>query len=70
MFILWKQKQNVDLTTKNLELEIENWIRAKTNTNITFNSDQSIEFLRKIGNLSFLQLKQIINDLLFRYSFT
>jgi hypothetical protein len=69
MFILRKQKQKVDLTTKNLELEIENWIRAKTNTNITFNSDQSIEFLRKIGNLSF-QFKQIINDLLFRYSFT
>jgi hypothetical protein len=53
MFILWKQKQNADLTSKNLELEIENWIRSKTNADITFNSDQSVEFLRKIGNLFF-----------------
>jgi len=51
MFILWKQKQNAYLTTKNLELEIENWIRSKTNTDITFNSDQSIEFLRKLAIL-------------------
>jgi hypothetical protein len=51
MFILWKQRHNADLTAKNLELEIENWIRSKTNANITFNSDQSIEFLRKLGNL-------------------
>ncbi len=51
MFILLKQKQNTDLTTKNLEIEIENWIRSKTNTPITFNSEQSIDFLRKIGNL-------------------
>ncbi len=50
MFILWKQNQNTDLTTKNLELEIENWIRSKTKTDITFNSDQSIEFLRQLGN--------------------
>jgi hypothetical protein len=50
MFILPKQRQNANLTTKNLELEIENWILSKTNTDITFNSDQSIEFLRKLGN--------------------
>ncbi|CAF4989490.1 unnamed protein product, partial [Rotaria magnacalcarata] len=36
MFILSKQKQNGALTKKNLELEIENWIRSKTNTDITF----------------------------------
>jgi len=51
MIILWRQKQNSDLTTKILELEVENWIRIQTNTNINFNSDQSIEFLRKLGNL-------------------
>ncbi|CAF1546189.1 unnamed protein product [Rotaria magnacalcarata] len=51
MFILSKQKQNGALTKKNLELEIENWIRSKTNTDITFNSDQSVEFLRKLGIL-------------------
>lgn len=49
MFILFKQKQNAHLTTKTLELELENWIRGKTNTDITFNSDQSIEFLRQLG---------------------
>ncbi|CAF3396400.1 unnamed protein product [Rotaria sp. Silwood1] len=49
MFIFWKQNENMTLTKKNLELEIENWIRSKTNTDITFNSDQSIEFLRKLG---------------------
>ncbi|CAF1162371.1 unnamed protein product [Rotaria sordida] len=52
MFILWKQRQNMTLTNKNLELEIENWIRSKTNTDITFNSDQSVEFLRKLGIIS------------------
>jgi hypothetical protein len=51
MIILWRQKQNADLTAKILELEIENWIRTKTNTNINFNSDQAIEFLRKLGIL-------------------
>jgi len=51
MIILWRQKQNADLTTKILELEIENWIRIKTNTNINFNCDQAIEFLRKLGIL-------------------
>jgi len=51
MIILWRQTQNVDLTTKILELEIENWVRMKTNTNINFNSDQAIEFLRKLGIL-------------------
>ena len=51
MFILVKQKQNAHLTTKTLELEIENWIRSKTKTDITFNSDQSIEFLRQLGIL-------------------
>jgi hypothetical protein len=51
MIILWRQKQNADLTTKVLELEVENWIRIQTNTNINFNSDQSIEFLRKLGKL-------------------
>ncbi|CAF1537350.1 unnamed protein product [Adineta steineri] len=52
MIILWRQRQNADLTTKILELEIENWIRAKTNASIHFNSDQAIEFLRKLGILS------------------
>lgn len=51
MFILAKQKQDIYLTVKNLELEIENWIQLNTNTSITFNSDQSIEFLRKLGIL-------------------
>jgi len=49
MITLWRQKQNADVTTKILELEIENWIRMKTNTNINFKSDQAIEFLRKLG---------------------
>lgn len=49
MSILANQKHNKDLTKKTLEIEIENWIRSKTNTHITFNSDQSIEFLRKLG---------------------
>ncbi|CAF4447730.1 unnamed protein product, partial [Adineta steineri] len=52
MIILWRQRQNADLTTKILELEIENWIREKTNASIHFNSDQAIEFLRKLGILS------------------
>lgn len=51
MFILFKQKQNAHLTTKTLELELENWIRGKTKTDITFNSDQSIEYLRQLGIL-------------------
>lgn len=34
-----------------LELEVENWIRLKTGGNINFNSDQSVEFLRKLGIL-------------------
>ena len=49
MLILDKQRDGGDLTAKNLELDIENWIRARTNTPVTFNSDQSIEFLRKLG---------------------
>ncbi|CAF4526823.1 unnamed protein product, partial [Rotaria magnacalcarata] len=48
MIILWRQKQNANLTPKILELEIENWIRMKTNTNVNFKCDQSIEFLRKL----------------------
>ena len=50
MIILWKQKQNANLTAKSLELEIENWIQMKTNTNINFKSDQALEFLRQLGN--------------------
>ena len=50
MFILWRQKQNANLTAKSLELEIENWIQVKTNTNINFKSDQALEFLRRLGN--------------------
>jgi hypothetical protein len=50
MIILWRQKNNADLTTKILELEVENWIRMKTNTNIDFNCDQAVEFLRTLGN--------------------
>ena len=49
--IRWRQKENADLTSKILELEIENWIRTKTNTNINFNSEQALEFLRKLGIL-------------------
>src|SRR5438874_1693055 len=49
MIILWRQKQNADLTQKILELEIENWIQMKIHTNINFKSDQAIEFLRKLG---------------------
>ncbi|CAF3760978.1 unnamed protein product [Rotaria sp. Silwood1] len=51
MIILWRQKLNVEVTPKILELEIENWIRLKTNANINFKSDQAIEFLRKLGIL-------------------
>ena len=54
MFIFWKQKQNnMTLTKKNLELEIEDWIRRKANTDITFNSDRSIELLRRLGSVDF-----------------
>jgi len=49
MIILWRQKQNAHLTTKILELEIENWILMKMNTHINFKCDQAIEFLRKLG---------------------
>ncbi|CAF1311894.1 unnamed protein product [Adineta steineri] len=74
MFILWKQQQKGDLTKKNLEIAIENWIQSKTNTDVTFNSDQSIEFLRKIGillphdsarpnHLEVLPFKQVISIL-------
>ena len=49
MIILWRQKHNADLTSKVLELEVENWIRTKTNTHINFNSEQAMEFLRKLG---------------------
>ena len=49
MIILWRQKQNSNITSKVLELEIENWVRTKTNTEINFRSDQAIEFLRKLG---------------------
>lgn len=52
LFILWKQKQDATLTAKNLELDIENWIRWTTKSNITFKSDQSIEFLRQLGRVS------------------
>lgn len=51
MIILWRQKQNANLTSKILELEIENWIRMKTNTEIDFRCDQALEFLRKLGIL-------------------
>ncbi|CAF1098545.1 unnamed protein product [Rotaria sp. Silwood1] len=51
MIILWRQKLNVEVTPKILELEIESWIRQKTNANINFKSDQAIEFLRKLGIL-------------------
>ncbi|CAF2818038.1 unnamed protein product [Rotaria sp. Silwood2] len=51
MITLWRQKQNVEVTTKTLELEIESWIRMKTNANINFKSDQAVEFLRKLGIL-------------------
>ena len=49
LIALSRQKQNLDLTRKILELEVENWIRLKINGQITFNSEQSIEFLRKLG---------------------
>ncbi|CAF1154047.1 unnamed protein product [Rotaria sordida] len=51
MITLWRQKQNAEVTTKTLELEIESWIRMKTNANISFKSDQAVEFLRKLGIL-------------------
>ncbi|CAF0771047.1 unnamed protein product [Adineta ricciae] len=74
MFILQKQQKNTDLTKKNLELEIENWVRLKSNAHITFNSTQAIEFLRKIGillpddisrpnHLQVLPLKQVVRVL-------
>jgi hypothetical protein len=53
MIILWRQKQYAELTTQILELEVENWIGVKTNSNISFNSDQSVEFLRKLGKSIF-----------------
>jgi len=53
MIILWRQKHNADLTKNILELEVENWIRMKTNTHISFNGEQSIEFLRKLGKYIF-----------------
>jgi hypothetical protein len=53
MIILWRQKQYAELTTQILELEVENWIGVKTNSNISFNSDQSVEFLRKLGKYIF-----------------
>jgi hypothetical protein len=34
---------------KMLELDVENWIRTKVDANINFNSEQSVEFLRKLG---------------------
>ena len=49
MLISWRQKHNAELTPKILELEVENWVRTKTNTHIDFNSEQAIEFLRKLG---------------------
>ena len=51
LFVLWKQRQDTTLTAKNLELDIENWIRWTTNSNITFKSDQSLEFLRQLGSV-------------------
>ncbi|CAF3912731.1 unnamed protein product, partial [Rotaria sordida] len=51
MITLWRQKQNAEVTTKTLELEIESWIRMKTNANISFKGDQAVEFLRKLGIL-------------------
>ncbi|UJR09826.1 hypothetical protein I4U23_014052 [Adineta vaga] len=51
MIILSRQRHNSDLTKKVLELEVENWIRLKTNANINFNGDQALEFLRKLGIL-------------------
>ncbi|CAF3477706.1 unnamed protein product [Rotaria socialis] len=74
MIILWRQKQNANLTPKILELEIENWIRMKTNTNVNFKCDQSIEFLRKLGivlpndpsqpdRLQVIPLKQVVGIL-------
>ncbi|CAF1302482.1 unnamed protein product [Adineta ricciae] len=51
MIVLWRQRHNSDLTKKVLELEVENWIRSKTNANINFHGDQALEFLRKLGIL-------------------
>ena len=45
------QKHRSMLTIQNLELEIENWIQKNTNTTVAFKSQQSIEFLRQIGQL-------------------
>ncbi|CAF0773177.1 unnamed protein product [Didymodactylos carnosus] len=51
IYLLSKQKLKQELTLKTLEIEIENWLRQKTNSVIHFNSVQSVEFLKTLGKI-------------------